>query len=128
MEKVSLQIPNKAEYLSSLRLLVSGLLTNHSVDIETMEDLKIAITEGCNIALELNCKDEIDIEFIFDEGNLKIEIGHICEKDINEREELYLSTTIIDCLVDSSHIEKMNMKVIFLYLMKYFLKNMQEEE
>lgn len=106
MEKVSLQIPNKAEYLSSLRLLVSGLLTNHSVDIETMEDLKIAITEGCNIALELNCKDEIDIEFIFDEGNLKIEIGNICEKDINEREELYLSTTIIDCLVDSSHIEK----------------------
>lgn len=102
MDKISLVIPNKAQYLSSLRLLVSGLLTSHGVDIETMEDLKIAVTEGCNIALELKCNDNIEIEFVFDEEDLNIEIAHICQKNINEREELYLSTTIIDCLVDES--------------------------
>lgn len=104
MDRISLEIPNKAEYLSSLRLLVSGLLSTHGVDIETMEDLKIAVTECCNISLQLNCKENIDVEFLFDNKDVEIKIGDVCDETIKEREDLYLSTTIIDCLVDESKI------------------------
>lgn len=104
MDRIRLEIPNKAEYLSSLRLLVSGLLTTHGVDIETMEDIKIAVTECCNISLQLNCKQVIDIEFLLNDEDLEIQIGEICDEKIKEREDLYLSTTIIDCLVDESDI------------------------
>ncbi|MBP2025559.1 anti-sigma factor [Peptoniphilus stercorisuis] len=112
MDKISLKIPNKAQYLSSLRLLVSGILSSHGIDIETMEDLKIAVTEGCNIALELQCNDYIDIDFEISEEEFTILIGHICQKEIEEREELYLSTTIIDCLVDETKMieDKMYLK------------------
>lgn len=105
MEKVSLRVPNKAYFLSSVRLLVSGLLSTKGVDIETMEDLKIAVTEGCNIALGLNCEENVDIEFMFENEVLNIEISNICEEKVKEREELFLSTTIIDCLVDESKFE-----------------------
>lgn len=105
MDKISLRIPNQAIYLSPLRLLVSGLLTSHKVDIETMEDVKIAVTECCNIALELNCEEYIDIDFIFVDDDLYIEISAFDEKIIKEREDLSLAETIIECLVDSCVLE-----------------------
>ncbi|RVU55736.1 ATP-binding protein [Anaerosphaera multitolerans] len=105
MDKILLTIPNKAEYISSVRLLISGIVANLKIDIETLEDIKMAVTEGLNIAYKLQCNENINIELAI-EDDLKIKISEICEDTINEVEDLYLSTTIIDCLVDESSFDK----------------------
>ncbi|WP_138160438.1 anti-sigma factor [Peptoniphilus catoniae] len=105
MEKINLKIPSKAKYFSSVRLFLSGLLANMDFDIETVEDLKIAISECLNIALKLDCKETIDIIFEISETKIKIEIGEICREDIEKIEELSLSLTILECLVDESKVE-----------------------
>ncbi|SHH36139.1 serine/threonine-protein kinase RsbW [Anaerosphaera aminiphila DSM 21120] len=105
MDKIILTIPNKAEYISSVRLLISGIMSNYKIDIETLEDIKMAITEGLNIAFKLQCSENINIELELDK-ELKIKISEICEEKINELEELHLSNTIIECLVDESYLDR----------------------
>lgn len=105
MDKILLTIPNKAEYISSVRLLVSGIVSNLKVDIETLEDIKMAVTEGLNIAFKLQYQENIDIELELEE-ELNIKISGIRKEDIVDREELSISTTIIECLVDETHLEQ----------------------
>lgn len=112
MEIIELKIPSNAKYFSSIRLFLSGLLTNLDFDIEKIEDFKIALSECLNIALKLKCQDEIDVKFCIDEDKFEIEIGKICKKDIDEDDELSLSLTIIDCLVDKSSLEDEKLSII----------------
>ena len=112
MEIIDLKIPSNAKYFSSIRLFLSGLLTNLDLDIEKIEDLKIALSECLNIALKLKCQEEIDVKFCIYEDKFEIQIGKICKRDINEDDELSLSLTIIDCLVDKSNLEDEKLSII----------------
>jgi serine/threonine-protein kinase RsbW len=46
--KVRLTIPAKAEYITLVRLALSGLSTFRPLDEETLGDLKLAVTEACS--------------------------------------------------------------------------------
>ena len=45
---VRLTIPAKAEYITLVRLALSGLSQTRPVDDETLGDLKLAVTEACS--------------------------------------------------------------------------------
>jgi serine/threonine-protein kinase RsbW len=45
---VRLTIPAKAEYITLVRLALSGLSTFRPLDEETLGDLKLAVTEACS--------------------------------------------------------------------------------
>jgi serine/threonine-protein kinase RsbW len=45
---VRLRIPAKAEYISLVRLALSGLSRLRPLDEETLGDLKLAVTEACS--------------------------------------------------------------------------------
>ncbi|EFI41679.1 MULTISPECIES: anti-sigma B factor [Peptoniphilus] len=105
MENIYLSIPNKAEYFSSVRLFVSGIMSNLNLDIETVEDIKMAINEGLTIAYELQCNEMINIEIEVTDEKCKVTISEICKEKIERLEQLSLSNTIIECLVDDSYIE-----------------------
>lgn len=105
MENIYLTIPTKANYLSSVRLFLTGLLSSLKFDIEEVEDIKMAVNEGLNIALKLNCQEEINLEIEISDEKLKIIITEICENELKKDEVLSLSSTIIECLVSESYIQ-----------------------
>lgn len=47
-DKIQLILPFKAEYVSIVRLTASGAANRMGFDIETIEDIKVAVAEVCN--------------------------------------------------------------------------------
>ena len=47
-QSVRLRIPAKAEYITLVRLALSGLSRLRPLDEETLSDLKLAVTEACS--------------------------------------------------------------------------------
>lgn len=45
---IELSLPFKAEYVSLARLTTSGIASRAGFDIETIEDIKVAVAEVCN--------------------------------------------------------------------------------
>jgi serine/threonine-protein kinase RsbW len=47
-DKLTLSVPGKAEYVSTVRLAVSSLAAKTGFDIEAIEDIKVAVSEACS--------------------------------------------------------------------------------
>lgn len=63
---IKLSIPNKAEYVSIVRLTTSAIASRMGFDIEEIEDIKVAIAEACTNTLEHgsnNKEENFDIDF-----------------------------------------------------------------
>lgn len=109
MDTLKYTLPNNGKYFFTSRLLVSGICTVLNRDIEELEDLKMAVTEGLNIAMTLNCKDTVDLMFEISEDEMKITIDEICEDSLEDLEELALSRIIIETVMDEIKIENNTM-------------------
>ncbi len=48
---ISLKLPTKSEYVSVARLTASVVANNMGFDIESIEDIKVAVGEACNNAV-----------------------------------------------------------------------------
>ena len=55
---IELVIPNKPEFLRVVRLLVSGYVSRWPLSFDEVENVKVAVTEACNNA----------IQYAYDEG------------------------------------------------------------
>ncbi len=51
MNRFKLEIPASSKYFSSVRLFISGILTVEDLCYDTIEDIKMAVTEGLNILI-----------------------------------------------------------------------------
>lgn len=47
-DRIELSLPFKAEFVSVARLTASGIANRMGFDIETIEDIKVAVAEVCN--------------------------------------------------------------------------------
>ena len=47
-DEVTMQLPQKADYVGLVRLTASGIASKIGFDIDTIEDIKVAISEVCN--------------------------------------------------------------------------------
>lgn len=111
-EKIELSIPNKAEFVSVVRLTLVAIANRVGFNIEEIEDMKVAIAEACTNAITHGKKtpaESIDIRFTLKEKSLEIEVkdnGKGCEvekiKDpkIEELNENGLGIFIIRSLMD----------------------------
>lgn len=111
MDRIKYSIPNNAKYFYSVRLIVTSILSNLNRDLEEIEDVKVAVTESLNMALKLNLCDKIELEFDIGE-DLIVKISKLEEEKINNIDELSLSKTIIECLVDNSYFENDKMYLV----------------
>jgi len=55
-DKIELTLPFKAEYVSVARLVASGVCNRIGFDIETIEDIKVAISEVCSKIVSMGSK------------------------------------------------------------------------
>ncbi|HEX2948253.1 MAG TPA: ATP-binding protein [Armatimonadota bacterium] len=61
---VELNIPNRPEFVAVARLAVSAIATRMNFDIEAIEDIKVALGEACNNAIEHGCPSSAGNEMI----------------------------------------------------------------
>jgi serine/threonine-protein kinase RsbW len=61
-DTLTLSVPGKAEYVSTVRLAVSSLAAKLGLDIEAIEDIKVAVSEACSNIL---CHSKIGEEHIY---------------------------------------------------------------
>ncbi len=67
-------LPNKPEYVSLVRLAASGIAGRMGFDVETVEDIKLAVAEACTNAIKHGTAkySEYRIEFGVEEKCLTI--------------------------------------------------------
>jgi serine/threonine-protein kinase RsbW len=53
-DKITLLLPCKAEYVSVARLTASGVACRVGFDIDTVEDIKVAVSEVCSWIISVN--------------------------------------------------------------------------
>lgn len=112
-EKIELSIPNKAEFVSVVRLTLVAIANRVGFNIEEIEDMKVAIAEACTNAIthgRNTPSESIDITFVLKEKGLEIQVkdrGKGCEvekiknPEIEELNENGLGIFIIKSLMDN---------------------------
>ncbi len=104
-DTIELKMPFKAEYVSIARLTASGVANRLGFDIETIEDIKVAIAEVCNKLVRAGSKSEDNYNVIFNMYSNKLEIFFACQdkslKCIFNDGEDELGISIISALMDS---------------------------
>jgi len=73
-DKIVLQLPYKAEYVSVARLTTSGVAYRMGFDIDTVEDIKVAVSEVCNRLINVsgNCPGAYEIRYEIGESSMVI--------------------------------------------------------
>lgn len=102
---IRIQLPQKADYVSLLRLSVSGIASRMGFDIDTIEDIKVAVSEVCNRIILLkpdSGEAYFDITFhLFDTGFKAVfTVSNPLRKNMFEGESGDFSRAIISSLMD----------------------------
>lgn len=96
MEKINISVPGKPEYLTTLRLIAGSIANNAGFDIEVLEDIKLAVSEGFKTVYCHNrdCwSNKIDVEFLLLEDSIEITISDSCEGENIEK----IGNSCINC-------------------------------
>ncbi len=103
-DKIELVLPFKAEYVSIARLTASGIANRVGFDIETIEDIKVAVAEICNKLVNAGSKSEGNYVIAFDilSGKIVISFNSRDEavKLVFNNEEDELGVSIINAFMD----------------------------
>ncbi len=100
---ISLRIPNKADYISLVRLTTSGIGNSMALDIDCIEDIKVSIGEACINSLLKETEEDILIQYEIDEEKISISVSGAVEdipEDEEDSKERELGLLIIESLMD----------------------------
>lgn len=101
-ERYLFVLPAQAENLTTIRLATSSIASKRDISIEKLEDLKLSISEACNLALRLDCVSDFNIEFRLYEDQIQIYINEInCQTSLDDF-QVSMAQMIINALVDQS--------------------------
>jgi len=73
-DRIALVLPYKADYVSVTRLTASGIASRIGFDIETIEDIKVAVSEVCSRIINAAAGFEGSYEVLFDVSEAGLEI------------------------------------------------------
>lgn len=114
-DSIHLQIPIKAEFVSIARLTASGIANRIGFDIDTIDDIKVAISEVLGKIIEKNASaGSMNMEFVCSEKSLSITVK-VMNRDLSDlfsdnKDKIALS--IISSLMDEIKLEKQEYTVI----------------
>jgi serine/threonine-protein kinase RsbW len=76
LETIDLRIPPKPEYISVARLTAAAFAARHAFSFDEIEDLKVAVSEACNVLMgtQRGSADPITLHFVEEAGALDIRI------------------------------------------------------
>ena len=80
-DNIELILPFKAEYVSIARLTVSGVANRIGFDIETIEDIKVALAEVCNKLINTGSDKVEHFRITFQISNKNLNIVFDCQDE-----------------------------------------------
>lgn len=114
-ESINISLPSKPEYVSIARLTASFVANQMGFDIETIEDIKLAVGEACNNAiLHSGTEETYKLEFINHSDSLIIEVvdhgkgfsvDNVKAPNAEDLQENGLGLFIMKSLMDTVEIE-----------------------
>ncbi|VFB17391.1 Serine-protein kinase rsbW [Urinicoccus massiliensis] len=98
---LSLSFPRKKDYIPVARLTTSYLASLKNLDLDTIEDLRMIVTEACNLSYFLQ-EDQGDISLKISLGKEEITFAISCPypEKIKEDDGSLMSESIIRSLAD----------------------------
>lgn len=101
---IELVLPFGAEYVSIARLTASGVASRIGFDIETIEDIKVAIAEVCNKLVKTGSHSAHNYKIVFDLETDRLDVRFYCDDNslkciFNDPKDL-LGLSIINALMD----------------------------
>lgn len=98
---IKITIPSKPDYISVVRLTSSVIANNMGLNIDDIEDIKVAIAEACINALRKS--NEIFIQFEIKQDKLVMKVNNVSlykDDKIDLNKEIELGILIIKSLMD----------------------------
>lgn len=116
MDNITLKIPKKSEYMSTVRLTTSALANLNNFDIDEIEDMKVIISEACTFFIKNIVENSKEFEISFQVYQDKIIVnvidfndGQLLENSLNDD----MSIMIIKSLSDNYNYDLNNKKITF---------------
>ncbi|MGB4438784.1 MAG: histidine kinase [Sedimentibacter sp.] len=117
MDNISLTIPKKSEYMSTIRLTTSALSNVSCFNIDDIEDLKVIVSEVCTFFINNVEKNSqpFKIEYFIGCNSLKVEVSDLNEGNITEsnKENSEMCIMIIESLADNYYFDLENKMIKF---------------
>ena len=70
-EVITLQVPAQARYIRLARLVGAGLANDLDIDLDALDDVRLAIGEACALAVQFGAA-AIDMQFLLRDGTLTV--------------------------------------------------------
>lgn len=103
-DRIVIELPFKAEYVSVARLTTSGIASRAGFDIETVEDIKVAVSEVCSRIIRVGTEPNGRYKIIFEIFDDELVITFVSDmeiiKCIFDDDEDGLGMSIIDAFMD----------------------------
>ena len=103
-EKIKLTVPNEVKNITLIRMATSFVASQMEFDIETIEDLRVCVSEACNIQLGTSEKLRLTLEDMGEYLNIHVEKKKsldLGEDGINRE----LAASIMEILMDKVEID-----------------------
>ncbi len=128
-DTISLKIPCNTDYISIVRTTAAYIANKLAFDIENIEDIKVAVSEACNNAIQNSAEDAyFDVEYSLENGNFTAYIidngigydpSEYKEPELDKLNESGLGIFIMKSLMDEVEITANKTKGTCVKLCKY---------
>jgi serine/threonine-protein kinase RsbW len=96
---IVLQLPAEPEFIRLVRLMASGVATRLGLPVDGVQDVRIAVDEGCATLVEAARGGPMTIEFAVVDDSLVVS-GHAASGEPIDEERLNVSRQILDVITD----------------------------
>src|SRR5699024_308646 len=109
-EKIKLTVPNEEKNITLIRMATSFIASQMDFDIEAIEDLRVCVSEACNIQLGTSEKLRLTLEDKTDA--LEIHVEKKKSLDVEEGMNRELAASIMEILMDEVKIDNEGVHLI----------------
>jgi serine/threonine-protein kinase RsbW len=114
---IRMSIPAKPDYILAVRLAVSAVAERMGFDIDDIEDIKVASSEGCILLLSYR-PGSVEIGITVKPDGIGMDIGAVTPKGREEEPEEDLSQYLLEALVDECSFKRQGEMVTGVHLFK----------
>ena len=109
VETIKMEVTANPEYVSIIRLTVSGIANKIGFSLDEIEDIKVAVSEACTNAIKHSLDEKFLVQFSVLDNGLTIEaedrgtgydVESLQEPDLTNPKESGLGLFIIKTLMD----------------------------
>lgn len=101
---IELTLPFKKEYVSVARLSTAAILNRVGFDIDTIEDVKVCISEVCNIFLNNNSGEISTYSIVYNVGKDYLKVFFKCQDEriweIFNKQDDEIGLSILKALIE----------------------------